>query len=121
MGQPVPDNASGDNWRYRRRTLFIALFWQAVTMTWIIIYAAFHSTENALYDQAFIAMAGASTSLLCAYIFGVVWDDHNKRMVGGNDYSSGSFETYHSDQTVTSGPIDTSRPYHRPSQPIGAP
>lgn len=74
-GRPL-DEINTDNWRLRRRALFIALFWMGDAMTYILV----HGVDSALNSQAFIAMAGATTSLLCAYIFGAVWDDHNRRM-----------------------------------------
>jgi len=80
--QPAATLPVEDNWKYRRRVLFLSLSWIGVVMSAILI----RGVDNALYDQAFIALAGSGATLLTAYIFGAVWDDHNRRSAYGSSY-----------------------------------
>jgi hypothetical protein len=82
--QPIEMIPVEDNWKNRRRVLFATLIWMGVAMTAILV----RGIDNALYDQAFIALSGSGVTLLTAYIFGAVWDDNNRR----NNYGSSSYD-----------------------------
>jgi hypothetical protein len=70
------DKLFGDNWPIRRRIMFLFIGWEAVVVTWVII----RGTDSSLYQTTITTMLASMTSILCAYIFGSVWDDHNKRL-----------------------------------------
>ena len=70
------DLVAADNWHTRRKVLFVAMIFIAVLISYTVILGK----DTAVNAQAVLALIASETSVLCAYVFGSVWDDHNKRM-----------------------------------------
>lgn len=66
---------SKDNWKYRRNTVFAALFWVAA----MVMYILFRGNDTMLYRDVSVALIGAGVAIIGSYVFGAVWDDRSKR------------------------------------------
>lgn len=102
-----------DNWGRRRRVLMIALVWMGLMMTGIVVRGG----DTALAGQAFIALAGCFASCLIAYIFGAVWDDHNKRESENQYYQYSPRVSDPSGPPTMIRPIDTSKSWRPATNP----
>ena len=69
-----------DTWFYRRWVVMGSLLWMAGLMSFIII----RNSENSLNSEAFMLMSGSFVGIVFAYVFGAIWDDHSRRIFGGD-------------------------------------
>lgn len=65
----------GDNWPRRRRYMTVVLAWAMLNTDYILIFG----TDNALHQNALVALITLIGSIIGAYVFGAVWDDSDKR------------------------------------------
>ena len=84
-----------DNWKRRRKVMFLALIYIAVVVLWIVVDGA----DTALNQQVAIALIAAGTAIIGSYVFGAVWDDNNKR----TRIDSSNFEDLASERPSASG------------------
>lgn len=66
---------SPDNWKFRRRVVFVALFWIAL----LVMYIIWRGGDSALYRDVAVTLVGAGVAIIGSYVFGAVWDDRSKR------------------------------------------
>lgn len=65
----------GDNWPRRRRYMTIVLLWAMANVNYILIFGQ----DNAINQNALVALITLIASIIGAYVFGAVWDDADKR------------------------------------------
>lgn len=70
---------SRDNWRYRRRVVFVSLSFVALMVAFILGRAL----DTGLYRDGMVALIGAGVAIIGSYVFGAVWDDNSKRRFTG--------------------------------------
>jgi hypothetical protein len=63
------------SWRNRRRVIFLALGYCAVSDAYLIVLG----TDTALHQQMAIAHVMLAGAVIGSYVFGAVWDDHSIR------------------------------------------
>lgn len=71
-------NDTLDNWRRRRRVIYLSL----IFIAGMLVYLAGFAVNDALHQQLAVGLVGAGMAIVIAYVFGAAWDDKNKIIAG---------------------------------------
>ncbi|NTJ46505.1 hypothetical protein G6K93_05690 [Agrobacterium rhizogenes] len=69
------DHKGSPDWAVRRRIIILSLIWEAVLITYLVIWPR----PNVIAEIAIINLASLFGGTVGSYIFGSVWDRKNER------------------------------------------
>ena len=69
------DHKGSPDWAVRRRIIILSLIWEAVLITFLVIFPR----PNSIAEVAIINLASLFGGTVGSYIFGSVWDAKNER------------------------------------------
>lgn len=75
-----PRSLVTDNWKKRRRVMYLALLFIAGTVQEILLTGA----DTSVNQQAIVALIAAGAAVIGSYVFGATWEDIHKRRSDGD-------------------------------------
>lgn len=87
------DHKGSPDWAVRRRIIILSLIWEAVLITFLVIFPR----PNSIAEVAIINLASLFGGTVGSYIFGSVWDRKNERKA---DVAQQAIATTDTDTTV---------------------
>ncbi|NTG00178.1 hypothetical protein G6L00_16590 [Agrobacterium rhizogenes] len=75
MAKFFMDHKGSPDWAVRRRIIILSLIWEAVLITYLVIWPR----PNVIAEIAIINLASLFGGTVGSYIFGSVWDRKNER------------------------------------------
>ena len=85
------DHKASAEWSVRRRIIILSLIWEALLITYLVIYP----WPNSIAEIAIINLAGLFGGTVGSYIFGAVWEKNTqvKADIAQQAVSQGETET----------------------------